>query len=146
MGVVLFPTSEKNCFDPSKYYRAWQHLVLRHAESAYCLNSPGKRSGNPDDANWIPTIFQHTSARDIAKVENKIAKQARYETLKKKRGKFQTGKVTERVSSEEASSPCNSSSDGVMPPSNEENKEDDESILATSTIARLTTKVSQLEE
>eukprot|EP00795_Rhopilema_esculentum_P005818 gene5818-11119_t len=33
-----------------------------------------------------------------------------------------------------------------MPQSNEENQEDDESVLATATIARLTTKLSQLEE
>ena len=33
-----------------------------------------------------------------------------------------------------------------MPPSNEENQEDDETFLATATIAGLTTKVSQLEE
>eukprot|EP00795_Rhopilema_esculentum_P010001 gene10001-18627_t len=107
----------------------------------------GKRSENPDDPNWIPTIFQHTSARDIAKVDNKIAKQARYETLKKKRGRFHVSwKVTGRVSSEEASPHSDSSNDGVVPPCNEENQEDDESVLATSTIARLTTKASQLEE
>eukprot|EP00795_Rhopilema_esculentum_P009902 gene9902-18498_t len=62
-------------------------------------------------------------------------------------GRFHVSwKVTGRVSSEEASPHSDSSNDGVVPPRNEENQEDDESVLATSTIARLTTKVSQLEE
>ncbi|XP_065054555.1 peroxynitrite isomerase THAP4-like [Rhopilema esculentum] len=71
----------------------------------------GKRSDNPDDANWIPTIFQHSTAKEIARVENKIEKKARYEVLRKKRvGAQAQWMVTNKTNTEATHS--SSSDDG----------------------------------
>eukprot|EP00112_Aurelia_sp_Birch-Aquarium-sp1_P012053 Seg253.27 transcript_id=Seg253.27/GoldUCD/mRNA.D3Y31 product="THAP domain-containing protein 4" protein_id=Seg253.27/GoldUCD/D3Y31 len=48
----------------------------------------GKRSDDPEEPNWIPTIFTYTTAKDISKVEKKMQSKAKYELLKNKRGKL----------------------------------------------------------
>ena len=63
----------------------------------------GKRSDDPEQPNWVPTIFAHTSQSEKEKIAKQIKKKARYEILKSKREKLSSAwkiDVLENASSE----------------------------------------------
>ena len=63
----------------------------------------GKRSDDPEQPNWVPTIFAHTSQSEKEKIAKQIKKKARYEILKSKREKLSSAwkiNVLENSSSE----------------------------------------------
>ena len=49
------------------------------------FTAKGRRSDNPQDGNWIPTLFQHTKAKEIAQMEQNITQKTRYDKLKQAR-------------------------------------------------------------
>ena len=49
---------------------------------------PGKRSEDPENVDWIPTVFEHNKEKAIKEAKKKMKHKERHETIQRKRARY----------------------------------------------------------
>ena len=88
---------------------------------------PGKKSEDPENVDWIPTIFEHNKEKAIKVAKKKLKQKERYETIQRKRAR-----LNESIQIEASQCGREEAEQGVDSISSETQAEQDDSFIEIS--------------